>query len=57
MMQQLDSNTIKAAAHDAGNRSMRKAGRQAWSREDWDAAEDEFHRLHDILRHSTRKDH
>ena len=34
-----------AAGRDAGNRSMRKAGRKAWSREDYDAAWAEFNRL------------
>lgn len=27
-----------AAGRDAGNRSMRAAGRTSWSREDWNAA-------------------
>jgi hypothetical protein len=34
-----------AAGRDAGNRSMRKAGRSAWSEEDRDAAYEEFERL------------
>lgn len=34
-----------AAATDAGNRSMRKAGRSAWSRVDYKAAAQEFKRL------------
>lgn len=34
-----------AAATDAGNRSMRDAGRTAWSQEDYDAAVAEFYRL------------
>ena len=34
-----------AAARDAGNRSMRKAGRKAWNEHDYNAAVQEFHRL------------
>jgi len=34
-----------AAATDAGNRSMREAGRTAWSAEDYAAAAEELHRL------------
>lgn len=36
---------IRAAATDAGNRSMRAAGRKVWSAEDYDAACAEFERL------------
>ena len=36
---------IRAAATDAGNRSMRKAGRTAWNEDDWNAAAAEFDRL------------
>ena len=35
----------KAAAWDAGNRSMRAAGRPAWSAEDYNACCAEFNRL------------
>ena len=35
-----------AAAQDAGNRQMRKAGRDRWSVEDWNRACDEFDRLY-----------
>lgn len=34
-----------AAATDAGNRSMRKSGRKAWSKEDYSVAVAEFERL------------
>lgn len=34
-----------AAATDAGNRRMRKAGRTAWSEEDYGVATREFDRL------------
>ena len=34
-----------AAGRDAGNRSMRKAGRAAWNREDWDAAAEVTNKL------------
>jgi hypothetical protein len=34
-----------AASRDAGNRSMRKAGRTRWSRADWNAAAEKFHKL------------
>lgn len=36
---------IRAAAQDAGNRSMRAAGRTAWNDDDWNAACAEFERL------------
>ena len=36
---------VWAAATDAGNRSMRKAGRKAWNRADYNASVREFHRL------------
>lgn len=35
----------QAAATDAGNRSMRLAGRTKWNRDDFIAASEEFHRL------------
>jgi hypothetical protein len=34
-----------AAGMDAGNRSMRRAGRTAWNEEDYNAAAAEEHRL------------
>jgi hypothetical protein len=34
-----------AAGQDAGNRSMRKAGRTSWDREDFNIAAKEFSRL------------
>lgn len=40
-----------AASRDAGNRSMRKAGRTRWSVEDWNVAADEFNRLWPVERH------
>jgi hypothetical protein len=35
----------RAAASDAGNRSMRVGGRTAWSEDDYSAACEEFNRL------------
>jgi hypothetical protein len=35
----------RRAGQDAGNRSMRKAGRKQWSQADWNAATREFHRV------------
>ncbi len=35
----------KAAAWDAGNRSMRAAGRTFWNRDDYNVAVRELHRL------------
>ncbi len=35
----------RALAWDAGNRSMREAGRTAWNEQDYAAACDEFERL------------
>ena len=34
---ELTPDLIYVAGHDAGNRSMRKAGRTAWNEDDWDA--------------------
>jgi hypothetical protein len=42
---QLTRELAWASATDAGNRSMRKAGRSAWSRVDYNAAAKEFKRL------------
>ena len=39
-----------AAAQDEANRSMRKAGRKAWSRDDYNAAVETFDRLWPIER-------
>lgn len=39
-----------ASSTDAGNRSMRKAGRDKWDQEDYNAAVDEFNRLWPIER-------
>lgn len=41
----MTENLARAAAQDAGNRSMRKAGRKTWSREDYNEAVREFNRL------------
>ena len=37
----------RAAAQDAGNRSMRAAGRSKWNRADYNSAVAEFNRLWD----------
>lgn len=34
----INANLANAAARDAGNRSMRRAGRKTWSREDYNEA-------------------
>lgn len=34
-----------AAAKDAGNRNMRKAGRSRWNEEDWNTMVETFERL------------
>lgn len=36
---------VRAAAQDAGNRSMRRAGRSTWDAMDWNAAVAELDRL------------
>ncbi len=36
---------VRAAAFDAGNRSMRRVGRKAWNEDDLHAAVAEFNRL------------
>jgi hypothetical protein len=38
----MDYDLAMAIGRDAGNRSMRKAGRTAWSREDYNASVDAF---------------
>ena len=42
---ELTYNLAMAAGQDAGNRSMRKAGRTQWNDDDWDAAAAETQRL------------
>ena len=42
---ELTQDIIYAAGHDAGNRSMRKAGRTAWSEDDLSACVREERRL------------
>ena len=44
-MMKMSIEIARAAAWDAGNRSMKAAGRSAWSGEDWDAACAEIDRL------------
>ena len=39
-----------SASLDAGNRSMRKAGRTAWNEDDYNTAVDEFNRLWPVER-------
>ena len=43
-----------AAGMDAGNRSMRKAGRAHWSEDDYNAAVKETNRLLDIIEEQTK---
>ena len=45
MRRQITRQLAHAAAMDAGNRAMRKAGRTAWAEEDADACWREFDRL------------
>lgn len=42
---ELTVDMIRMASMDAGNRSMRKAGRSAWNDDDFDAATAEWERL------------
>lgn len=42
---QMDAAIARAAARDAGNRSMRAAGRDGWNQTDWNAAAAEYERL------------
>lgn len=37
--------TIRAAAQDAGSRSMRTAGRTSWNEDDWNVAAETMDRL------------
>lgn len=41
----LTEDLIRAAAQDAGNRSMRAGKRSKWNRDDFDAAVREYERL------------
>jgi hypothetical protein len=43
-----------AAGRDAGNASMRKAGRKVWAQADYDAACEEFKRLDKLRREAER---
>lgn len=47
-MRELTYDLIMAAARDAGNRSMRNAGRTVWNADDWAAACRVSERLHRI---------
>ena len=44
----LTKDIIYAAGRDAGNRSMKAAGRKSWNAEDWNAAADEYARLTEL---------
>ncbi len=48
MKLELDYDLCMAAGKDAGNRNMRKHGRKAWNREDWNVACAEVYMLHKI---------
>jgi hypothetical protein len=41
----LTPSTIRAAAQDAGNKSMRNAGRKVWNEDDYNTACEVFARL------------
>jgi len=45
----LDRKTAHCAGQDAGNRSMRKAGRKVWNEDDYNAAARETNRIIDII--------
>lgn len=47
LRQPITQSLAYAAGKDEGNRSMRKAGRTAWNRDDYNAAVREFNRLYD----------
>jgi len=55
MKMKLTREIIAAAARDAGNRSMRRAGRKEWSEPDYDATCEEYARLVDFLDGATNK--
>jgi len=42
---QMNLKLARAAAYDAGNRNAAKAGRDKWTKEDYDVAVAEFDRL------------
>ncbi len=44
-MMQLTEDLARAASKDAGNMSMRNAGRKSWNEDDWNASVAEFERL------------
>jgi len=46
----LTEQLIFAAGRDAGNRSMRAAGRTTWAKADYAAARREFRRLEKIMK-------
>lgn len=48
MKESVSYEAAHAAAQDEGDRSMRRAGRTAWSREDYDAAARTFNRLRPV---------
>ncbi len=49
MTMKLTSDLARAAAQDAGNKSMRKNGRKQWSQDDYRVACNELERLHGYL--------
>ncbi len=49
MQQKLTYEIARTAGHDAGNRSMRKAGRTMWNIDDYNTAARETGRLIDII--------
>lgn len=54
MTLQLTPKIASAAGMDAGNASMRKGGRTAWSVEDYEAARTVTNRLLDMLEDAPR---
>jgi hypothetical protein len=48
-MHNLTYKLAMAAAQDAGNRHMRKNGRNAWNEDDWNVAAAEFARLESFI--------
>jgi len=44
-----------AAGRDAGNRNMKKAGRDKWSHEDWNAAAITANKLFDLMENDQPK--
>ena len=45
-----------AVGHDAGNRSMRKAGRITWNTEDWNIAAKVFEAVYPMPAEATMED-